>query len=256
MKTLKVINMIGHERQEKINFTVINEDFLQRDFGQTKYDLIIMNPPWARLGTKFIDKAVSLLKEGGKLVCIIGIPQFNPLGKKSRYNKGTFYDLNRRGYFLRIESYNRKYSHFNKTNIPANLWFIWQKTQNRRETIVVNREREQFKIVLKGNEYIVPQGNFDWIDYDSGVDLSSGDIAKKFSFKTSSTKGITFLEEGFKGKCMSFPDEISHMIDREKVRKLFEDNVYETHMLHYAQIATVLILPPIKRELILKDEYL
>ena len=41
-------------------------------------------------------------------------------------------------------------------------------------------------------------------------------------------------------------------IDKDKLKKFFENNIGETYNLHYAQIATVIVLPPIRRSLIEK----
>jgi hypothetical protein len=233
---------------------VINEDFLERDFGDKKYDLILMNPPWTKLGTKFIDKAISLLVEGGKLVCIIGIQQLQATSLKNRFNPGTFYDLNQRGHFEYIHTYNKKYSLFSKNNQPPNLWFVWSKEpKNNRETIIINREQNKFDYKLTGKEALIPQGNFDWVDYDNGITLEISDVSKEVSFKTSTTKGFSFLEKGRKGKCMNVPDKYSKSVDKDKLKYLFDDLVHETYLLHYAQIATAMILPPIKKSLILKN---
>jgi site-specific DNA-adenine methylase len=103
---------------EKVNYQVINEDFLERDFGDKKYDLILMNPPWAPDkktgmktgsanykhdgGTDFIDKAVDLLEEGGKLVAINGYANFT-YNRSNKIKNGSFRDLMNKGYFERIE---------------------------------------------------------------------------------------------------------------------------------------------------------
>jgi len=248
-------------QQEKINFTVINEDFLQRDFGQTKYDLIIMNPPWTKFGVKFIDKAVSLLKEGGKLVCIMGQAPFSPLSEKSAKKSGTFYDLLQKGSFERIEtfyhngSFGARKGHFH--NVGTEVWFIWTKDKSNKTTTIVNRVGEEFTYEFDGNEWMIPQEPKEYtekyLDFDNGFRFTGGEKNHYTSFRLN-VEEVKFRDEYNNTGKHTFIN--SDEVDKEKLRSFISKNTKRTLALYAGHISSVIVHPPIKRELILKDEYL
>jgi hypothetical protein len=151
-------------KNNETSYYVENADFLEKDFGERKYKTIIMNPPWNKIGTEFIDKSISLLEPGGKLVCIIGDTQFS--GKKYKNSKGTFKDLNERGYFERIECFSgkplkkikdRDFFLQDGKSVKGWVWFIWKKETNNKSTTIVNKIGEEFEYQLSGKEYFIPQ---------------------------------------------------------------------------------------------------
>jgi hypothetical protein len=160
-----------------------NNNFLEQNFGDRKYDTIIMNPPWVKVGRLFIEKARNLLKPNGKLICIIGYNQFaNTTG-----NPGTFNYLQNTGHFERIEVFKgtSQRDYFCKPvgkGVGDWCWFIWTKL-GAGKTTIVNRLGEIFEYELKGNEYYVPQipNETDYFDWDNGVrskDATANRISK------------------------------------------------------------------------------
>ncbi len=160
---------------------IIDGDFLEHKFGK-KYKLIVMNPPWTKYGTQFIDKAVELLEDDGKLVCIISNNQFARTPSKDGPNPGTFMDLHKRGNFLRIETYSGSAQFGSRGGAFKNkadwVWFIWEKSSPKQfQTTIVNRYSEEFKYTLDRNEYLIPQlpNERELFDYENGIKWSSID---------------------------------------------------------------------------------
>ena len=145
-------------------------DFLEMPFGTRKFDYIIMNPPWVKIGPQFIEKARTLLKKGGKLVCVIGYNQFTNL----KGNPGSFNYLQKFCSFERIEVFKgmSKIDYFGNygTGVGDWCWFIWRNEKLNINTHIVNRLGEEFQYTLKGNEMMVPQipNETDYFDWDSG----------------------------------------------------------------------------------------
>ena len=75
------------------NLNVIGKDFLKYN-GYTKYDLIVMNPPFSD-GDKHLLKAIDVMKRGGQIVCILNAETIkNPFSntRNDLINKLTFYN--------------------------------------------------------------------------------------------------------------------------------------------------------------------
>ena len=155
--------------EEFLTINAGHENFVEQTFDK-KFDIIFMNPPWGDgLGRKFIDKARSLLKKGGKLITIIGYNQFT-----MNEGPGSFLNLQQFGTFERIETFkgmfvNRDY--FAKFGLKRGVrdwcWFIWRNENIDLNTTIINRLGEEFKYMLLGNERYIPQlpnelDYFDW----------------------------------------------------------------------------------------------
>lgn len=61
-----------NERFNEPNLKIINSCFIEKAKALDKYDRIISNPPFSQT-KKHIDKAFSLLKEGGKMVALVPV---------------------------------------------------------------------------------------------------------------------------------------------------------------------------------------
>jgi len=144
---------------------LVQGDFLETNHLE-KYDLILMNPPWTNLGNKFINKAISLLRPGGRLVCITSYEGWTQ-GRTGNTVKGSFKDLHNKGYFSRIEVIKASSDRDVFLNGNNWVWFIWENSKKNKKTTIVNRLGVTFKYQLKGNESYVPQipneeSLFDW----------------------------------------------------------------------------------------------
>lgn len=65
-----------------------NYDFLQKDFGDLKFDTIISNPPFT-LSEKFIHKGLSLLSQDGMMAYMLNLTFMGSLGRAERlFNAG------------------------------------------------------------------------------------------------------------------------------------------------------------------------
>jgi len=253
-------------------FIMISDNFLEIDFKDKKYDLIFMNPPWKTFGIKFIDKAISLLKEGGKLVCIMGYAGFTPVSNK--ITKGSFRDLLHRGYFERIENHSGadfgiNYCPFK--NRGNDLWFIFVKdtenpqTKRNNDTIIVNRLKEEFSTKLDIGMKYIPQieNEKDYFDYKGGISVvgvDRGKITKHDTFGVRSHSAEYNITKYNKNETIDVSQIVvydkNHEIDEDKLYTFF--NQFENKYLYklYSHTGGYLRIPPIKRELILKDEYL
>ena len=269
---------------------LINDNFLEMNsLENEKYDLILMNPPWAATskqrgkkvdkkhngGVDFIDKAVNLLKEGGVLVGIDGFENFNP--KRINPTKGSFRDLLNRGYFKKIvtesgDKYCEKTSHF--FGRSDNVWFVFVKdTKNpqvkkNRKTLIENKWGERFETILKENMKFIPQlpNEDEYFDWNDGVEVPRFNNKHKgeplpliydiIAIKT--MKGEIVVECFKKGTVLKNPlpgiinDE--GLYDEQKVKELFEKLNKKQNYVRclYSGKAGRLRLPPIKKSLILK----
>ena len=143
-------------------------NFLEVAVNPESKDLVIMNPPWVKIGTEFINKAAMGLRVNGRMVCIISNTQF---AAASKNKKGTFYDLQQKGSFYRIETFkgNTKRDHFNGKGDW--VWFIWDKNKENKSTQIVNRLGNEFTYTLQGNELYIPQlkNESDYFDWNKGL---------------------------------------------------------------------------------------
>ena len=63
-------------------FTVVENDFLEWD-AQTRYDLIVMNPPF-KDGDRHLLHALDLMKHGGQIVCLLNASTLERTGSPVR----------------------------------------------------------------------------------------------------------------------------------------------------------------------------
>lgn len=106
---------------------ILISDFLEVD-SKIKYDVIIGNPPYS-LAQEFIDKSLSLLNPGGRLIFLL---RTNFLESKKRFawwqNKlpSGLYVLNKRPSFTR-----------KGTDATSYSWFIWSKSATTQEIKII-----------------------------------------------------------------------------------------------------------------------
>ena len=260
------------------------ESFLTMDFKGKKFDIIIMNPPWVDLGIQFIEKAVSLLKPGGKLVTIMGLNQFSPMLYKDAHINGTFRWLNNKGYFQRIETARHDGAwgtrKFFPTGNGAACWFIWENISNRGlPTQMVNELGEEFIFNLTGAEWMVPEEPFediqDIVDWsknglifgnqctespkkikekaEKGIPPDQAD-PKTVRFKFGTVKGY----EDFTGttdlkNCIILPSDLtSDNVDLNKVKDFFTKDMKRKLALYARHITAYTRHYPIKKSLVRK----
>ncbi|WP_406617804.1 Eco57I restriction-modification methylase domain-containing protein [Mycoplasmopsis lipophila] len=136
------LNTIRYENCKKIlNPTHINnEDFFNMtgDFNNTKFDLIMANPPYSgggnknkSLSNKFIEKSIDLLNDQGYL-CFITPNNWMSYNNNNTTLKKLLYN----GSFLVIDNNAKKF--FPKIGSSFSI-FVWQKTKEKIETIVKNK---------------------------------------------------------------------------------------------------------------------
>ena len=95
----------------------INIDFLTHDFGNTRFDLIITNPPYS-LAMEFVEKSMEIRRDKNSIVCMLLRIGF--LGSKKRAtwlraNTPSVYITPKRPSFVNGGNDNCEYG-----------WFIWQ----------------------------------------------------------------------------------------------------------------------------------
>jgi len=159
----------------------IHGDYLETEIE--KQDVITINPPWKKLGIKFIDKAVNDLNDGGKLVCVMDYNKFTRAKAP-----GTFYDLQQRGYFtfIRNDSSRNKQGPFPGIGDSVAFVFVKGKKPKNHKTVIKNRIGEEFEYELKGIEIYVPQiPNEDEIfDWKNGIKIGSSGASQDFKEPT------------------------------------------------------------------------
>ncbi len=141
-------------------------DFLE-SLPQNKYKLIVINPPWKKLGIEFIKKSIKALVDGGQLICVMDYNKFTT----KTLDKYSFFNLQKLGHFdfVSCES-SRGPSYF--AGVADSVYFVFTKTHKPKgETTIKNRLHQTFKYQLKGNEFYVPQipNEDDFFDWKNGI---------------------------------------------------------------------------------------
>ncbi len=241
----------------------ITEDFLTMDFKGKKFDVIVMNPPWTNLGIKFIAKAVSLLEPRGRLVCIMGLDQLSPMNYKMAFDPGTFWWLNQKGNFIKIETsrhdgaYGTQKPFFNN---GSSCWFIWENKPNKGITIINNKLEEEFDFELTGDEWMIPEEPFDiignYVDWGPNALIfrSSDNIQTQnlveFKITLDEFKDMSTTTSGARGciRC-KIPGTI---VDINKVKKFLaedKDSRKRTQALYSRHIVSRLRHYPLRNDL-------
>ena len=111
----------------KLTNDIYISDFLKSKIS-VKYDVIIGNPPYS-LAQQFIDKSLSMLNPGGRLIFLL---RTNFLESKKRYEwwqdkiPSKLYVLSKRPSFTG-----------QGTDATSYSWFIWEKSQKVNKTLKV-----------------------------------------------------------------------------------------------------------------------
>lgn len=110
-------NLIEKVRLTYPTYNLYTHDFLTMDFGQTKYDLIMTNPPFS-IAMDYLTKCLSLLTEGGRCIMLLRI---NFLATKIRL------DFNREHMPARIYLLAERPKFVKNSNDNADYaWIVWQ----------------------------------------------------------------------------------------------------------------------------------
>ncbi len=254
--------------KEYLTINTGHENFIHQDFGSKKFDIIFMNPPFEKIGIEFIEKATELLKKGGKLITIMATDIFSPMPLKEIPEPGTFFWLNQRGFFERIEMYRHNYM----GNIPrdrvifqgftSSCWFIWKKEPDyvgKVNTDIVNSLGEEFTYNLKGNETKIPMEPWEKIK-----DFVEWDITKSINFlqteddnKRALLHFKLFLDraENFKGNKGLRPilviDDTNYILDEDKFFNFISpnsDTAMRNKILYSKKIDTAINYYPLNKE--------
>ena len=270
----EMVMKIGADNTMDENFLSINtgvENFLNYNFGNKKFDVIIMNPPWTTLGIQFIEKAVTLLKSEGKLVTVIGLDQFSPVSYDNAHKNGTFWWLNQKGTFERIETARHDGAYGTKkffdSGNGAACWFIWRKEKTDISTVINNKLGEEFSFKLTGEEWMVPEEPYDkikdFVDWSKDAVMFKGSPSNSkvnksiFRFKLGLNDGFTEIKKQV--NCSLILGELREKLDKYKIKKFFssEPEVIRRKMALYSRfIVSHLRHYPVKKELFLKDEFI
>ncbi len=240
---------------------LIDGDFLETEFTQ-KYDTIVMNPPWTSYGKKFIAKAEKLLKNKGKLICIVGYNEFASKITKN-IKPGSFLDLQQKGHFQRLENYSGGGHHGTRddyfTMVGDWIWFIWQKGVKKGSTQIVNRYGEEFSYTLDGNEYYVPQlpNERDYFDYNDGIVQSMRHCKKvdketKTVFNWTGKRGIEIEDCPAGVKWEGVTSTQFPLVDHKKLENWFNDiGPKRLNALYFnTQGGGTFRFPPVRKDLI------
>ncbi len=254
-----IYKMITDGNQE--NILLRSGDYLESPTEYNSKDLIIMNPPWTGIGIEFIDKSLKELKDGGKLVCIMGRDAFSP-NEKSAKKPGTYWDLLQRGSFESIEI--RRHENRGEVkkgwfdNAP-HVWFIFVKGEKGKTFTVSNTLREEFKFTPTGKEYILPSEPFektkDYIDWDNGVSSKYGSYAKPSETTANYTIGVEKLVQMIPKGSSTRSNYFGHRdgrdrVDPEKLKSFLDLGGKRFVELYGKHMVAEINFPPIKRELI------
>jgi len=218
-----------------------HQDFLESEYPPQS--LIMMNPPWAKIGNQFITKAVNILKPGGELVCIM---DYNKFTRYTSKNESMFRKLQKLGHFKFIST-DVSWGNGYFRQVADSVHFVWRKSErnmndyfdtdnNPKPTIIKNRKQEIFDYQLKGNEQYVPQmkNDLDFFDWDNGIVAISCGSKMKFNknkyglflrreYEKSIIKYIPKGAQTNFGGCM-FPADGTDEVDLEMLEKLIKYN--------------------------------
>ncbi len=218
-------------KELRMQLLTATDDFLTKDFGLQRFDLIIQNPPFSKFGIKFIEKAVSLLKPGGKIICIMATDMFSPMPLNEIGQPGTFSWLNQRGSFERIEMYRAITSadipkeRITFHDITSTCWFVWEKGKEEKETTITNSYNETFTYFLTGEETKIPMEPWNkiknYVNWDSENSLyftqSKPDNKTVVSFRISLKNGVKIKEKSEDGLWASLNvNEPGYKLDKKK----------------------------------------
>ncbi len=262
-------------KDSRLQLHFATENFLTQDFKDRRFDLIIMNPPWSTYGIQFIEKAVSLLRPGGKLITIMGLDQFSPMSYKNAHKKGTFWWLNQKGVFEHIETARHDGAWGTQKFFPggngASCWFIWRNERAHISTSFINKLKEEFIFNLTGIEWMIPEEPYevikDYVDWGpNGISFnrSPGMKDSHFSFLISESQGgynnmhgIVSTDKKNGPSLRTFLKNVprEHVDDNKVKSFLYGDGEkYNDLMARYsAHTVTALRHYPVKPSLFLKD---
>jgi hypothetical protein len=137
-------DLIVKARMQFPIYNLLLHDFLTLNFGETKYDLIMTNPPFS-LAKEFVNKSLSLLTGNGRCIMLLRI-NFMATKDRLEFNRShmpaRIYLLAERPKFVRNGNDNADYA-----------WIVWQEGWDAPTTfsilsktdLVKNRRIEDFQ---------------------------------------------------------------------------------------------------------------
>ncbi len=270
--------LAGVTRMNKKNNLTINtmaDSYMSQSFIGQKVDFIFANPPWKSnktqgiVGAKeFIDKAAFDLKPGGKMAFIVSQVQFTPKPTRKGAIPGSLLDLAQRGTFERIETFKGMSSrdYFNNFGMKQPVgdwcWFVWRKdTMTKSVTKMVNRDGKEFDYVFQDKEYYIPQlqNESEYFDWDTGV-YGKWQVVEELDKDGVLVVPRTHDVRVINVKKGDLPENagvlFSTMVSASKLEE-FLNGVPDLYTLYtVSQSGERLRIPPIKRELVLRDDLL
>ena len=175
-------DLVKHQGIKSYHQSWLEASNILSDWDTIKYyDLILMNPPWAKIGTQFIQKGIQSLKPGGIL---IGIMDYNKMTKYTQKSPSVFNKMMKQGYFLFISTDGSRGKGGYFHGVADSIQFVFKKGTPPKDhkTVIKNRNQEYFEYVLKGNEQYVPQipNENDYFDWDNGIKVIASPSTSTF----------------------------------------------------------------------------
>ena len=191
------IFMASNINKEKMhNIKIINDDFNNFNTNE-KYDIILMNPPFAKFGLKFIEKCMSMLNDKGFLGVVIHPSWRTPSttkkdGINKEQNKKLYTKMLNQGAFHFIHMYSiDKTTELFKQTIGQVDTFVWQKGV-KEKTKIINSNNEEYTCNL--NNYPQTPPVLPTYIYDKYFDQINGIKWNRFGHPRDKSYGITNIK--------------------------------------------------------------
>ncbi len=251
------------------------ENFLDPTFRETG-DVWVFNPPFEEKGIQFIEKVANLMTPGDKMVCIMATDMFSPMPLVEVKQPGTFYWLNQRGNFERIEMYrdtktsNMPADRVTFNGITPTSWFVWEKKIPDRlgETTITNVLGETFQYQLTGEEFKIPREPWEKIKFVINWDVRKALHSAQVDAKSSKRKdpnvkvGFKLFKENHEdieidteetGRISIFvaKNDSTYKLDKEKFYNFIAPDIetaYRNRTLYGKKIGTILNHYPLDKE--------
>ena len=194
------IFMASNINKEKMhNIKIINDDFNNFNTNE-KYDVILMNPPFAKFGLKFIEKCMCLLNDKGFLGVVIH-PNWRTVSSTKKYNTGINKCQDKKLYTKMLMQGAFHFIHMYSINQTTELFkqaigqvdtFVWQKGVSIDNTKIINSNNEEYTCNL--NNYPQTPPVLPTYIYDKYFDQINGIKWNEFTHSKDKLYGIADIK--------------------------------------------------------------